>query len=241
MIGGCDRTNDTPSSSHRGGGNNSRCPIRRKTQTREADARPTMAFHAASPCSHNSADASFAYPAPRYYPFPPFLQVLETVRGRCDLAGGPSYCRNFSAGTLMMPEPFVVQAIASTLAHCPFATTGCYAVDIGGNLGIHTAYMASLGAELDVVEAAADLAPVIERTMRLNCWADRVRVHKNAITANASNDGVPFYFRGGWRLDDRGAKNRRQHPITQIAIQRFLKNRRVDLIKIEKAHLLNTT
>ena len=133
----------------------------------------------------------------------------------------------------MMPEPFVVQAIASTLAHCPFATTGCYAVDIGGNLGIHTAYMASLGAELDVVEAAADLAPVIERTMRLNCWADRVRVHKNAITANASNDGVPFYFRGGWRLDDRGAKNRRQHPITQIAIQRFLKNRRVDLIKID--------
>ena len=85
----------------------------------------------------------------------------------------------FQKGELMMPEPFVVQAIASFLSHCATASKAdCYAVDIGGNLGIHTAYMASLGAEVAVVEPAKDLALTINRTMQVNCFSHRVRLFK---------------------------------------------------------------
>ena len=131
-----------------------------------------------------------------------------------------------------MPEPFIVQTIASFLAHCPFIRDRCYAVDIGGNLGIHTAYMASLGADVDAIEPAVDLARVAGTTMRLNCWQDRVRIFNNFITADPNADGRKHFFQGGWRLDDRGAKNRRKHNISTVAVQHFL-SRRIDLLKLD--------
>ena len=176
-------------------------------------------------------DAALSYAAPRHFPFPPFRQILETAHGRCDLAGGAPNCAKFSRGELMMPEPFVVQAIASVLGHCPYASRRCYAIDVGGNLGIHSAYMASLGARVDVVEAAVDLAGVAERTAHLNCWGARVRVLNRAISVAA--DGKKFYFQGGWRLDDRGATHRRKHEVTQLDLPKLISGRRVDLIKID--------
>eukprot|EP00966_Prymnesium_polylepis_P096242 2230014-Prymnesium_polylepis.1 len=156
-------------------------------------------------CTGARADMQLTYAAPRYFPFPPFRIVLETKPGECNL-GAPSHnisnanrpttregrqqvCASFERGGEMMPEPFVVQVIASFLAHCPTSADGCYALDLGGNLGIHTAYMAALGAEVDVVEPSNDLAKTIQATMRANCWAKRVHVHHNGITAREPEDG----------------------------------------------------
>jgi FkbM family methyltransferase len=212
--------------------------------------------------STRRAQAELSYPAPRYFPFPPFRVVLETTRGSCNLAGGPPSCALFSSGSLMMPEPFVVQTIASFLSHCMYsAPTGgggadgggaadggggasdggggggappCYAVDVGGNLGVHTAYMAALGAAVDVIEPARDLSRSIEATARVNCWEGRVRVFPNAISGDAREEGKTMMFNGGWRLDDRGARNRRRHTTSIVSLQRFLRGRRrVDLLKID--------
>ena len=103
-------------------------------------------------------NAPLAYPAPAYFPCPSFGVVLETENGECDLAAPlhhentqirltkaerQTYCSSFSRGDLMLPEPFVVQSIAAILAPCLSrpAHTACQAVDLGGNLGVHTAYM----------------------------------------------------------------------------------------------------
>lgn len=194
-------------------------------------------FSACTASKQTEGAGALAYPAPRYFPFPPFVVVLETSKGRCDLAGGPPNCAAFSAGTLMMPEPFVVQTIASFLAHCLHvgsAGNGCYAVDVGGNLGIHTAYMAALGAQVDVIEPSADLASSIAATTRANCWESRIRVHAKAISGDVRSAGKALFFEGGWRLDDRGAKRRRKHMTTLIPLQTFLRGgRRVDLLKID--------
>ena len=112
-----------------------------------------------APCT---ASTNLSYPAPHYFPFPPFRVVLERTPGACDLAAprkglrgltgqvrellqgiggsgkgsatddeirafidrGPSaFCSAFTRGDLMMPEPFVVQAIASFLTRCRVAST----------------------------------------------------------------------------------------------------------------------
>ena len=197
-------------------------------------------------CTPPSADLLTTYGAPRYFPFPPFRVVLETKPGSCDL-GAPAFegghpttlevrrkhCASFERGGEMMPEPFVVQVIASFLAHCPWASRSCYALDLGGNLGLHTAYMAALGAEVDVVEPAIDLAATIRSTVRANCWTGRVRVHNNGITALPAEDGTTIMFKGGWRLDDRAAKRRRRHQMKLVSVQRFLRGKTVDLLKID--------
>ena len=153
-------------------------------------------------------ERGFAYEAPRYFPFPSFRVVLETKRGRCNLASPPgksrarkTHCAAFSRGDEMMPEPFVVQTIASFLApRCldperwdlstwDPSEPRCSAVDLGGNLGIHSMYMASLGATVDVVEPSADLAASIRRSARANCWEKRVKVHAKGITSNDTLDG----------------------------------------------------
>ncbi|KAL1511294.1 hypothetical protein AB1Y20_006099 [Prymnesium parvum] len=200
----------------------------------------------AASCSPPREDYERSYAAPRYFPFPPFRIVLETSPGECDL-GAPAYngsrrstraerqahCRSFERGGEMMPEPFVVQVIASFLAHCPYTPAGCIAVDVGGNLGIHTAYMASLGARVDVVEPAVDLVAAIGATVRANCWGGRVAVHANGITARAADEGRAAGFAGGWRLDDRAGARRRRHEMTLLALPTLLRKRRVDLLKID--------
>ena len=185
-----------------------------------------------------------AYFAPRYFPFPRFRVVLETSPGRCDLvvsspkAGARQRrraCAAFEAGNMMMPEPFVVRAISSVLAGCSSSMRRrrCRVVDLGGNLGLHAAYAAALGAHVDVVEPAADLADTINQTVIANCWQDRVNVHANAITATEADDGKRVEFKGGWRLDDRGKQRVRPHDVTMLAVQRLLRGRRVDLLKLD--------
>ena len=150
---------------------------------------------------------------------------------------GPSaFCSAFTRGDLMMPEPFVVQAIASFLTRCRVASTPCHAVDVGGNLGIHSAYMASLGASLDVVEPQSDLAAAIRRTMAANCWtAAKVRVRNRGITADDAADGATIPFGGGWRLDDRGMQAKRDQPseMRLISLAKLLRGRTVDFLKVD--------
>ena len=185
-----------------------------------------------------------AYAAPRYWPFPPFSVVLETSPGRCDLAvASPKAsahqrrktCAAFTAGEMMMPEPFVVRAIGSVLSGCDSRSRPrpCRVVDLGGNLGLHAAYAASLGATVDVVEPSADLAATIVETARANCWQSRMRVHSNAVTAHEAEDGRHVVFKGGWRLDDRGKQRARASNVTLLAVHRLLRGRPIDLLKID--------
>lgn len=136
----------------------------------------------------------------------------------------------------MMPEPFVVQTIASFLARCSVENARCHAVDIGGNLGLHTAYMAALGATVDVVEPQSDLAAAIVRTAATNCWQDTVTVHNRGITANETQHGAVVPFGGGWRLDDRGSKKettRMRQEMILISLQSLLRGRTVHMLKID--------
>ena len=188
-----------------------------------------------------TAGSPLSYAAPRYFPFPPFRVVLETAAGTCDLASPVGtdaakrheYCAAFERGDLMMPEPFVVQAIGSFLGHCPSAATPCRFIDIGGNLGIHTAFMASLGAYGDAVEPQAEMAAAIKATMDANCWGGKVRVHNKGITPNDEESGKKVEFGGGWRLADRAMKHRQAEQMELLAIQPLLRGRRVDFLKID--------
>ena len=85
----------------------------------------------------------------------------------------------------------------------------CNAVDLGGNLGIHTSYMAALGANLWTVEPQPGMAEAIRDTLAANCWTSRVTVLHGGVTADASADGSSVPFRGGWTLADRGNKRRK--------------------------------
>ena len=198
-----------------------------------------------------NSSTPLAYPAPAYFPCPSFGVVLETENGECDLAAPlhhentqirltkaerQTYCSSFSRGDLMLPEPFVVQAIAAILAPCLSrpAHTACQAVDLGGNLGVHTAYMASLNAIVDVVEPQRDLADSIARTILANCWERRVRVHRAGITDNELSNGSVVQFKGGWRLDDRrSVVQRGAVSIELVSIHSLLRHRRVELLKID--------
>lgn len=186
---------------------------------------------------------SRSYQAPRYFPFPPFRVVLESSPRTCDLAAPATSsadvraaaCASFSRGTLMMPEPFVVQTIASFLAHCKTAGTPCRAVDLGGNLGIHTAYMASLGATVEVVEAQAEMVEAIKATMAANCFQHRVTVHHAAISAVEADEGTTIDFKGGWQLAQRGTIKRKKQlsVVSVVAVQPLLRGHATDLLKID--------
>ena len=134
----------------------------------------------------------------------------------------------------MMPEPFVVQAIASSLGHCPsWSVRPCRAVDLGGNLGIHTAYMASLGAFVDVIEPQKEMAENILSTVRANCWSHRVAVRHAAISAREEEEGSELRFPGGWRLDDRRMRRRKAETVPVATVQKLLRGRRIELLKID--------
>ena len=192
--------------------------------------------------------AALTYPAPRYFPCPPFVVSLETEGGRCNLGSPPvdsstgrvftlverqQRCADFSRGSGPFPEPFVAQVITSVLGDCPATRRRCRAVDLGGNLGIHTSYMASLGAVVDVFEPQADLAASIRRTAWANCWEDRVRAHHAGVTADEAADGSVLHFKGGWRLDDTSMDRRRAENVSLVAVQRLLRGQEVDLLKID--------
>lgn len=157
----------------------------------------------------DAPERKLSYRAPQFYPYPPYSVVLETAPGACDLAAPyneepqkrATWCKAFTEARLPQPEPFVAQAVASALAHCPFtAAIGaapCDVVDIGGNLGLVTAMMASLGANVQTVEPSKDLAHAIKQTVAANCWQDRVTVHQKGITADSAADGSTVHFNGG--------------------------------------------
>ena len=153
-----------------------------------------------------------------------------------------AYCKAFEQAqvpvtgnghTTLMPEPFVVQAIASSLGHCPACGSCCRAVDIGANVGFHATYMAALGATVDAIEPSADLAAALRASTRANCWDRRVRVQQKAITADESGDGTHIKFKGGWRRDDPTMEKRRRHSVELVSIQRLLRGRKVQLLKID--------
>ena len=127
----------------------------------------------------------------------------------------------------------MAQVITSFLGGCLSSEQRCHAVDLGGNLGIHTSYMAALGAEVDVVEPQADLAASIRRTALANCWQGRVRVHHGGITANEKQDGEIINFNGGWRLDDVRKERQRVQSMKLYAVQKLLRGRSIDLLKID--------
>ena len=195
-----------------------------------------------------NASTALTYPAPHYFPCPPFVVSLETQSGACDLGSPPvdprtkrpytlserqQHCARFSHGAGQFPEPFVAQVITSFLGGCLSSEQRCHAVDLGGNLGIHTSYMAALGAEVDVVEPQADLAASIRRTALANCWQGRVRVHHGGITANEKQDGEIINFNGGWRLDDVRKERQRVQSMKLYAVQKLLRGRSIDLLKID--------
>jgi len=132
-----------------------------------------------------------------------------------------------------MPEPYVVQPIAAALGHCATAMSPCHAIDLGGNVGIHAAYMASLGAFLDVVEPQTDLAAAIQRTMTVNCWSHRVIVHNAAVSPDIQDHGRKFRLRAGWRLEDTGLKVSRNFEVPFVSLPKLLTGRIIDLIKID--------
>lgn len=191
------------------------------------------ALFVSSASSCRAPERALSYEAPRFYPIPPHRVVLETQPGACDLAAPfnaenkSEYCEAFTQARLPQPEPFVAQAVASALAHCPFAppSTPCRAIDVGGNLGMVTAAMAALGATVDVVEPSADLANAIRQTVAANCWGRRVTVHENGITAEPARDGASAHYGGGWRLSDRAGRGgqSRAHAMRLISLQRLVK------------------
>ena len=191
---------------------------------------------------------ALTYPAPGYFPCPPFVVSLETQSGACDLGSPPlefstqrpytkaerqQGCTNFSRGVGQFPEPFVAQVITSFLGKCLSSQRRCHAIDLGGNLGIHTAYMASLGAEVDVVEPQADLVESIRRTVMANCWEGRVHINHGGATADEASDGKSITFKGGWRLDDKSLQRKRVQSMRLFAMQRLLRGRTIDLLKID--------
>ena len=194
-----------------------------------------------------SEERSRSYPVPQSFIFPPFRAVLERTRGSCDhiiasqrsvdAATRQAACSNFSAGMLGQPEPFVTQAIASFLYHCQSRSgkNRCHAADFGGNLGLVTAHMVALGAEVVTVEPDRELARAISETVAANCWsASLVTVHNKLITANPADDGSMGVFRGGWRMDDPSIRRPRSSMVNIISIQRILGARRHwDFIKID--------
>ena len=204
-------------------------------------------------CVPPASILSRSYTAPRYFPFPPFNVVLESTPGACDFAAPafknpsctgtkctpvppqdkPAYCAAFKRGELMMPEPFVVQSIASFLAKCTFSAQPCNAVDLGGNLGIHTSYMAALGAMVHVVEPQTSMALAIRDTISANCWQSRVTLHHGGVTANETEDGTALLFKGGWSLADRGHKHPKYEQMRLYALQPLLRGKRIDLLKID--------
>lgn len=179
------------------------------------------------------------YTAPRYWPFPAFRIVLETKPGLCDLAAPeadadkPRHCAAFERGELMMPESFVVHAIASFLGHCPSSARPCRAVDLGGNLGIHTAFMAALGSHVTVIEPSRGMVSAIRDTVAANCWEGRVDIQHAGVTANESADGSSMRFGGGWRLADRGARRRQSETVALRALQPLLRGGVVDFLKVD--------
>ena len=153
-----------------------------------------------------------------------------------------TYCKAFEKArvprtgnqhTTLMPEPFIVQVISSTLGHCPYCDGCCHAIDIGANVGYHASYMAALGASVDAVEASTDMAAALKTTVRANCWDSRVRVLLNAITADEDAHGKSIEFQGGWRRDDPTMERRQRHSVELFAIQKLLQGRRVHLLKID--------
>lgn len=134
----------------------------------------------------------------------------------------------------MMPEPFVVQTIASFLAKCPLLARPCNAVDLGGNLGIHTAYMAALGANVHVVEPQTTMVSAIKDTVAANCWQSRVTLHDGGVTADETQHGSTMTFSGGWTLADRGTKMRKKKSVIRLhALQPLLRGKHIDLLKID--------
>lgn len=197
-------------------------------------------------CNYRSKELT--YPAPGYFPCPPFVVALETQSGACDLGSPPlepltqrpytkaerqQSCTNFSRGVGQFPEPFVAQVITSFLGNCLSSQRRCRAVDLGGNIGIHAAYMASLGAEVDIVEPQADLVKSIRRTMLANCWEGRVHINHGGVTADEGSDGKNITFKGGWRLDDKSMERKRVQSMRLFAVQRLLRGRTIDLLKID--------
>ena len=141
---------------------------------------PATAVLAPAPLHTTITPASpfynLSYPLPNWFPFPAgHRMVMETVPGTCDLlwdGGTPAPCAAFGARRSYEPDPHVREAIASVLHGCAH----CACIDVGANIGVMTALMASLGSSVVSVEPQLDLAEALKKTVALNGWDNRVRV-----------------------------------------------------------------
>lgn len=117
-----------------------------------------------------------AYESPRVFPFPPFRLVLERLAGECDLFKNRSLCSKWSAGELWEFDPHNREAIASVFGVDCFAArsapsqfaSGCVVIDIGQNVGLFSAYAASLGADVFGLEPQWDLWAAFNRSIEVN-------------------------------------------------------------------------
>jgi hypothetical protein len=125
------------------------------------------------------AARQLSYTAFPFFPFPSHRVVLETRAGECNLfSKDPTACAAWSAGLHNEPDPHNREAMASVLTHCLDPARGCICIDVGANIGMLTALMASIGCRVTAVEVQPDLVRATRKTAAVNGWTDRVTVNQ---------------------------------------------------------------
>ena len=60
-----------------------------------------------------------------------------------------------------------------------------------------------------------------------------MHINHGGVTADEGSDGKNITFKGGWRLDDKSMERKRVQSMRLFAVQRLLRGRTIDLLKID--------
>lgn len=171
------------------------------------------------------------YLSPIFFPFPRFQVSLETRPRSCNLGSSSTFCAQFTNGDTGWPETYIAEAIASFLYDCQYRE--CNSIDIGGNLGIHAAYMLSTGTQLTYLEPQRALTDAFRRTVRANCWTDRVQIYNRGLSMNNIGSDKPF---NGWNLHEKPFwedPKQKQNVMKTISFRKLFENKHYDFMKFD--------